>query len=302
MNLKKFAHFLAVIDMKSFSKAAEAVHLSPPALSRSLQTLEDELGIPLFDRRNGIIAPSGYSAPIVAKVRRLLSDARAVEESIERIKGLEEGEIRIGFGPYAAAASLNAVICKVIQEYPNLKIHINLSNPGVLLDLMKQDRLDLVIADDRYVTKRDNVDVKPLPVQQVAFVASLHNQLVSRKGRINLSELKGHSIGVPEIPESVMQIFRRAGIEDFPKVVCDDMRVLLELAKETPLIVIVPKLVADDFLTKGDLVSLPIDLSEEHYALPCIITPAGRVLGPASKLLINLICEWFDNHGAEKLA
>ena len=50
MNTRQLRHFLAVMDLGTLSAAAEAVHLSQPALSRSLRALEDELRAPLFDR------------------------------------------------------------------------------------------------------------------------------------------------------------------------------------------------------------------------------------------------------------
>ncbi len=294
MNLKKFAHFLAVVEAKSFRKASEAVHLSPPALSRSLKSLEEELGIPLFDRKYGRVGPSAYSAPIVSHIRRVIAETRALEESVQRIKGLEEGEIRVGFGPFAAAAVLRPVMTDIIARYPKLKVRIDLSNSGLLLELLKQDRLDIVVADSRYISGHDDVAVIKLPKQPIAFLANPDHELARRRGRLTLLDLKGRAIGAPALPEHLLQAIRHAGIDDFHRVTCDELRVLLELAQSTSLIALVPQLVADEFATRDTLVPLRIDLPFDRNAYPCIMSTSGRMLGPASTLLIELVSERFN--------
>lgn len=293
MNLKKFAHFLAVVETKSFRKASEAVHLSPPALSRSLKSLEEELGVPLFDRKYGKVAPSAYSLPLVPHIRRVIAEARALEESVQRIKGLEEGEIRVGFGPFAAAAVLRPVMSDIIARHPKLKVRIDLSNSGLLLELLKQDRLDVVVADHRYISGRDDVAVLELPKQPMAFLVNSGHELARHRSRLTLSDFDGYAIGAPTIPEELLQAIRNAGVVDFQQVICDDLAVLLELVQNTPLIGLVPQLVTDETATRRDLLPLRVDVPFDRYAYPCIMSASGRILGPASTLLIELVTERF---------
>ena len=78
MTLVQLRHLLALADSGSFSRAAEAVCLTQPALSRSIQTLEDELGQPLFDRlgRHSELTPFGRA--MAARARQVLDDADAL--------------------------------------------------------------------------------------------------------------------------------------------------------------------------------------------------------------------------------
>ena len=293
MNLRKFAHFLAVVENRSFRKASEAVHLSQPALSRSLKSLEDELGIPLLDRAYGRIVPTAYSKPIVDHIRRMTAEARALEESVRRVKGLEEGEIGIGFGPFAAVTALGPVMRDMVSRYPKLRVRIEIANSGLLLELLKQDRLDLVVGDSRYQTELENVAIIKLPKQLIAVVASRDNELARRPGRLSLADLKNRSTGSPTLPGELLQMIRGQGLADFPTVTCDDMRVLLELAENTQLIALVPQLVVDDLGDRDALVALRMPMPFDRYAHPCIMHTKGRTLGPAGNLLIELVSERF---------
>lgn len=293
MNLRKFSHFLAVVESRSFRKASEAVHLSQPALSRSLKSLEDELGIPLLDRAYGRIVPTAYSQPIVDHIRRMTAEARALEESVRRIKGLEEGEIGIGFGPFAAATALAPVMRDLVARYPKLRVRIEVANSGLLLELLRQDRLDLVVGDSRYLIDPENVTAIKLPKQLIAVVAGRGNELVRRSGKLTWADLKGRSTGAPTLPSELLRLIKDQGLPDFPTVTCDDMRVLLELAENTELIALVPQLVVDERAGQSALVALRMPMPFDRYAYPCIMHTRGRTLGPAATLLTQLVSERF---------
>ena len=302
MNLRKFAHFLAVVENRSFRKASEVVHLSQPALSRSLKSLEDELGIQLLDRAYGHLVPTAYSQPIIDHMRRLTAEDRALKDSVRRIKGLEEGEIRIGFGPFAAATALPSVMRDMVSRYPRLRLRIEIANSGLLLELLKQDRLDLVVGDSRYSADLSEVSVIQLSKQKIAFVACRNHELALRGGRLALSDLKDRSTGAPTLPPELLRSFKGHGLVDFPTLTCDDMRVLGDLAENTQLIAMVPQLVVDELAGRISLAVLHVSTPFDRYAYPCMMHTRGRTLGPAATLAIELVSAWFGVPRATKRA
>ena len=76
MDLKRWTHIVAVADRRSFVRAAEEVHLSQPALTRSIQAAEAELGLLLFDRGTQEVVPTPAGEFIVARARQLVFDNR----------------------------------------------------------------------------------------------------------------------------------------------------------------------------------------------------------------------------------
>ncbi len=302
MNLRKFAHFLAVVENRSFRKASEAVHLSQPALSRSLKSLEDELGIQLFDRAYGRLVPTAYSQPVIDHIRRMTAEDRALKDSVRRIKSLEEGEIRIGFGPFAAATVLPSVMRDMVSRYPKLRLRIEIANSGLLLELLHQDRLDLVVGDSRYSTDLGGVNVIQMSKQEIAIVTSRNHELARRAGRLTLADMHGRSTGAPTLPPELVRSFRDHGLVDFPTLTCDDMRVLAELAENTQLIALVPQLVVDELAARNTLAVLRVSTPFDRYAYPCIMHTLGRTLGPAATLAVDLVSAWFGVPRAKKRA
>ena len=78
MDLKRLGHLVALADECHFARAAERVHLSQPAFSRSIQTIESDLGMRLFDRESGQVKPTPAGAFLIERARRLLFDARCL--------------------------------------------------------------------------------------------------------------------------------------------------------------------------------------------------------------------------------
>lgn len=288
MNLRKLQHFLAVVDNRNMRLAADAVHLSQPALSRSIKSLEDDLGITLFDRAYGKILPTTYSDAVVDHIRRLASEARALRDSVRRIQGLEEGEIRVGFGPFAAAAALRPVASELLVRYPSLALKLELANSPLLIELLKKERLDVVVCDARYLQDEGALDIIQLPRQPIAFAAGRGNPLHQRTG-LRLADLRGHPIGSPTLPPDLQTAFRSHGLEGLPSVSCDEMRVLIELAAHTPLVAMVPQLVVEQALSGHDIAPLAVQVPFDPYAYPSILHARGRKLGPATTLLIRLV-------------
>jgi len=295
MNFRKLSHLLALLETGSYRKAADAVHLSQSALSRSIQSLEDDLGIPLVDKMHGDVVPTPQGALVLQQIRRIAFNTRELFETIKRINGVEEGEVRIGIGPFPASTALDHVLKEMIIEYPRLKIHVERSNPELLLALLNDDKLDLVVGDSRYVSNTSQIHILDLPSQTVGFVASRsHPVLQLGKKTLALSDLEPWVVGTPTIPGDLVDEIRSHGLPSFPSIVCEDMRLLISLASETNLIAIVPdKLISrteHQYLIQRLTIDFPFDIS----AHPRIMFAKGKTIGPATDTLIRSFARQFD--------
>jgi DNA-binding transcriptional LysR family regulator len=108
MELRQLRHLIAVVEHGSFSRAAEAVHLTQPALSRSIQALEASVGAAVVERNRGAIVPTDVGQLLLSHGRRLDTATRDLERDIALAQGLELGELRIGVGPYGGSALAGA--------------------------------------------------------------------------------------------------------------------------------------------------------------------------------------------------
>ena len=118
MDLKRWTHIVAVADRRSFIRAAEQVHLSQPALTRSIQAAEAELGLQLFDRGTQEVVPTPAGEFIVARARQLVFNSRCLERDVELYRSRELGDTAFGVGPFPAATFLAPLLAAMRREFP----------------------------------------------------------------------------------------------------------------------------------------------------------------------------------------
>lgn len=105
-DLRQFRHFVALAEHGHYARAAEAVNLSQPALSRSIQALEGQLGCTLVERGSRGVALTAHGRLVLEHARRLLAGHRALHNAVSQLANLDSGELCLGGGPFPAARLL----------------------------------------------------------------------------------------------------------------------------------------------------------------------------------------------------
>src|SRR4051812_20341143 len=124
MDLRHLHAFVAIVDAGGFARAAARLNLSQPALSRQIHTLERELGVKLFDRSRRRVQLTPEGEDLLARSRRLLTDAHALGDRARALTGGETGLLRIGAAPQAIETLL-ATFCTAYQRrHPGVEIHL----------------------------------------------------------------------------------------------------------------------------------------------------------------------------------
>ena len=116
--LRHLAYFREVARQLHFRKAAETLAVAQPALSRSIQALEAEVGTAVLERNRGAIEPTDVGRLLLTHARQLDSATRDLERDIALTQGLELGELRIGVGPYGGSALVGPAIVPETEEEP----------------------------------------------------------------------------------------------------------------------------------------------------------------------------------------
>ena len=99
MELKSLRHFVALVEHQGFARAGEAIGLSQPALSRSIQNLEQRLGCELVSRSGKGIELTPQGELVLEHARRLIAGSTAMRNALRQFNNLEAGELLIGGGP-----------------------------------------------------------------------------------------------------------------------------------------------------------------------------------------------------------
>jgi len=157
MDIRRLTHFIALAEEGRFAVAAERVHLSQAAFSRSIQALEERLGLKLFDRgaKGASLTPVGEV--VLRRARTLVLDARNLQRDIELVRLGDVGEIVFGAAPIPAAVIVPELLCQLRQQSPGLVTRVHLGNLPTLLAQLESygATLDQVVG----ISASDETDV-----------------------------------------------------------------------------------------------------------------------------------------------
>jgi LysR family hydrogen peroxide-inducible transcriptional activator len=142
MNLQQVEYIVALDRHKSFSKAAEACHITQATLSTMVKKLEEELDLVLFDRKTTPILTTDCGKEIIAEAQKILFHSRKLKDLSAEIKGSIEGELRLGIIPTVAGNLLHRIIPVLLPMYPKLKLVIQEITTGNIIAQLKQGELD----------------------------------------------------------------------------------------------------------------------------------------------------------------
>ena len=146
LTLRQMQYFEALARSRHFARAAEAVHVSQPALSAQIMEMERRLGVKLFDRSRSGVYPTPLAERLLPAVMRILNETRAVEEMAESSAGLLAGKLRLGIIPTIAPYVLPALVPRAAARYPQLEFEIREGLTGSLVDALLAREIDLVVA------------------------------------------------------------------------------------------------------------------------------------------------------------
>lgn len=144
VELRHLRYFAAVAAHGSFSRAAQNLHLTQPALSRQVKDLEDELGVALFVRGKNAVTLTAAGELFYEEARDLLARA---DQAILRVRGEAQSEVlRVGYVPSLTTRVMAGALEKFQAASPRVRIELVDLAPREMVTLAKEGRLDLLIA------------------------------------------------------------------------------------------------------------------------------------------------------------
>jgi LysR family transcriptional regulator, hydrogen peroxide-inducible genes activator len=145
MTLTELRYIVAVARERHFGRAAQACFVSQPTLSVAIKKLEDELGVTLFERNSGEIAPTSVGERVIEQAQRVLEQSSAIKEIAKQGKDPLQGPLKIGVIYTIAPYLLPGVVRLLHQRAPGMPLMIQENYTHRLRDLLKQGDIDAAI-------------------------------------------------------------------------------------------------------------------------------------------------------------
>lgn len=302
MQLRQLQHLVALAEQGSFGRAAQAVHLSQPAFSRSIDMLEDKLQARLVDRAYGTVRFTQAGELVLARARELIADAQQIQRDVLQLEGLSIGSLAVGLGPFAASTLGRMALSLMAQRHPQLLMRMEVADTVTLSERLHRRQLDLFIADTRDLKKQPGLKLARLPDLPVSFFVQPKHPL-RRLKQVTLEKAMAYPLAGPNLPAEVAAHFERHVQRDTRgdgrdergvfNVTCDDAGTLRHLALTANAVILAPHALRAPALNTDTDALVPLPIAgfagmQTHYSL---VTLAGRTPSAAATVYTRLVTE-----------
>lgn len=291
MDLKRWTHVVAVADRRSFARAAEQVHLSQPALTRSIQAAESELRLRLFDRGRQEVVPTPAGEFVVARARQLVFNSRCLERDVALYAQRGLGDTAFGVGPFPAATFLPALLAGLRRDFPGVDLRVEISNWDLLLKRLLEEDIEFFVSDSRDLPPHPGVQVRPLRREPGGFYVRAGHPLARRRS-VTLQQLWGHGVASVRLPQGVRAALARA-LDAGPRAAlalaleCDDVEVLKSVALACDCVLAAPHAAVEREVAAAALHALRVTGLPPLFSSMGVVTLRGRTPSPMADLIIR---------------
>ncbi len=191
MTIQQLEYVVALATHKSFVKAAEKCFVTQPTLTMQTQKLENEVGFLIFDRTKKPLQPTLLGYEFVQGAKEILNDISNLKSLINNEKESTSGTFRVGIIPTIAPYLLPLFLPNFIKNYPDTKLIIEELQSHIILEYLKQDRLDFAILSGPV----NEPGIKEVELYTEPFLAYFHeSDVMNTQKHINPSDLNSDSL------------------------------------------------------------------------------------------------------------
>ena len=142
MELYLLRAFSTVAELGHLTKAAERLHVSQPAVSGQIRSLEESLGVELFIRGPGGMSLTEAGAHLLPLAEKVLQDVQALRDEVQSMKGQVQGTVRVGTVSDPSYLKLGEFLSRMVERHPLLHIEMHKETSGEALDQLRAGELD----------------------------------------------------------------------------------------------------------------------------------------------------------------
>lgn len=284
-NLRRIRHVITLAKRGSYARAAIDLNMSQSALSRSIQSIEADLGFAIFTRAHKGTLVTAPGAIFVREASAFLAAADNMEYALRGLDSRALETIAFGIGPLPASVILPHLFIDELTNEPSLRIDGYIQQGAMLLDLLDRRKIAFAVFAKEAVEDRPDLHVEPFFQLPVTVRARTGHPLLTRRG-VTEADLRAY----PTIGGTISPMARRAVIlsEAFaynPLIACDNYHLLADMVRATDAVCIFAARFKADGLCVIDCAE---DAAPQQISI-VLARPRGESLPPAALALVDRI-------------
>ena len=301
MELRHLRYFVAVAEERSFTRAAQRLHIAQPPLSRQIQQLEELLGVSLFERNARPLKLTETGRFFYRHAAQLLAQTAELESMTRRV-GKIERSLSVGFVGSTLYGMLPKIIRRYRQQYPQVELTLHEMSTMDQIQALKEGRIDVGFGRIRL----EDPSIRRVVLREERMIVALPagHPLCDAKALLSLHDLLKETLIIfpkaprPSYADQVLAAFHDRALKPSRILETRELQIALGLVAAGEGVSIVPKSV---YGLKRDDIAYK-DLDDAKLVSPIIMSM--RMLDESEDIerMLSLIYDLYDEQGMEYLA
>jgi LysR family transcriptional regulator, transcriptional activator of the cysJI operon len=292
VNIHHLETFVKIIELKSFTKAAEELYLTQPTVSKQIAELESFFNAKLIDRAKRTVGLTGAGEILVKYARDFLSLKKEVIDAIAAFQGLKTGNLRIGASSVPGVYVLPSILKTYKERFPDIDVSLYLSDSREVVNRLEEGVLDIGFVSSKEDSK--NISYMTFLEDNIIFVAPRNYP-----DNIDIQDLSSYPVVIREPGSGTRKCFEASMKRRNMKL--SDLRVVGELGDTEAIKAAVRTGMALSYISNraiADELASNVFKVLHVKGFPgvkrrfFIISKRGRSLSPQSEALVKIINEW----------
>lgn len=245
MQIQQLMYFVAVARVRNFTRAADAMGVAQPTLSKQIRVLENALGSALFVRDRGGASLTAAGEALLPHARRVVIDVENAERAVQEVIGMRRGRIRLGATPSLCDGLLADALRRFRDRYPDIDVGVEEGGSRDLTRSLVRGQLDLALVI--VPLQDDERDLETTPILRESLVLASPAGTPPLPERMPVAELRERPMVMfrdgYDLRETTMSACRAAGFEPTFAVEGGEMNAVLRFVEAGLGVAVVPSMV-----------------------------------------------------------
>lgn len=187
MDISRLKYFIVTAEERSVSKAAERLHITQPPLTRHIQSLEEELGVALFNRTKWGVELTEAGKTVLNHARSIRAQVEQATEQIRKVADGQVGQIDVGVYGSAVLGLIPKILSSYSSAHPNVRVALHFAPRGQQIEELHRERI--LIAFDRYLPETPELSSE-LVASEALWIALNRDDPLASQSSVSLEDLR----------------------------------------------------------------------------------------------------------------
>ena len=292
LTMRELRVFVTVLEQRSFRRAATALHLTQPAVTKAIGSLEESLGVRLFDRASHGVEPTVHGLSLAPRAIAIFDELRRAAQDLSLVSDGALGTLRVGTLPMPAIPFLPLAVRRLIDDHPGIFVSVAEERQAELIDRLRRRDIEMAILRLALVEPDENMRVDRLFDEKLCVIAAAEHPLAGQR-QLTWPQLLREQWVMPAADsyfyERVLHVLARSRLP-MPRQVIEASSINIQfgMVLHAGMLSFGMRSQVEFAPGRQSLVRLPFDLKSQP-TIVAAVSLSGRELTPLARQLIGNI-------------